>query len=149
MTTSLGIVHPSIHIVAFHGGNPLAPLCSFTFSYIFRNRAVSSLFLSFICRHSHFLCPFSLYLKHLGLSSMTSCLLSSFTPHYITQLFNTSNLLPTTIFFFCSSPLLHFQAMCLNLPHFLQILPSLSSNSALNLARAYLLLSMSLMSLLY
>ena len=70
-------------------------------------------------------------------------------PHCITQLFNTSNLLPTTIFFFCSSSLLHFWARCLNLSHFLQILLSLPSNSALNLVKVHLLLSMSLMSLLY
>ena len=49
----------------------------------------------------------------------------------------------------CSLSFLHFWARCPKLLHFLQSLPSLPSNSALNLARARLSLSMLLMSLLY
>ena len=125
------------------GGSPFAPLCSFTFLYTFCSSAASFSLLPFlICRHSHFLCPSSPHLKHLGFSLMISCLLNSFTPHCITQLFNTLNLLPPTIFFFCFSPFLHFWMRYPNLPHCLHILSSLLSNFTLNLARACLLLSM-------
>ena len=131
------------------GGSPLALLCSFTFSHTFCGGTASSCFLFFIFGHSHFLCPFFSHPKHFTSPSTISCLLTSLTPHCITRLLSASNLLPTTVFFFCSSPFLHFRARCPNLPHFLQILSSLPSNSALNLARARLSLSISLMSLLY
>ena len=124
------------------------PLCSFTFSHTSRGGAASSLFFSFFFGHSHFLCPFSSHSKHLVSSLTTSCLLTSLTPHYITLLFNTSNLLPAT-FFFCSSLLLQFQARYLNLLHHLHNFLFFPSNSVLNLVRACLWLSILLISWLY
>ena len=126
----------------------MIPLCSFTFFYTSCfGTAFSFLFLSFLFEHFHFLCPPSLYLKHLVLFSTFFCLLTSLTPYCITQLFSTSNLFsPIVFFFFCSSPLLHFWVRCLNLLQHLHSLSFLPSNSVLNLARTCLLLSMSLMS---
>ena len=138
-----------MHIAALLGGSLLALLCSFTFSYTFCGSAASSLLSLFFCGYFHFLCPFSPHPKHFASSLTISCLLTSFTPHCITQLFSTSNLFPTAVFFFFSSPLLHFWARCLNLPQCLHSLPSLLSSSALSLARARLSLSISLMSWLY
>ena len=131
------------------GGSPLVRECNFTFSQTSHGGAAFSLLLSLFLGHSHFLCPSSPYAKHFTTSSTFSCLLASRTPHCITLLLKGSNLLPPTILFFCSLFFLHFQARCPKPPHFLQSLPSLPSNSALNLARARLLLSMLLMSLLY
>ena len=139
-----------MYIAAPLRGSPLALLCSFTFSHTLHSGPTSSLFPSFFfLGHSHFLCPSSLHPKHFTTSLTTSCLLISLTPHYITQFFNTSNLFSPTVFFSCSSPLLHFQARCPNFPQCLHNLPSLPSSSALNLARARLSLSILLMSLLY
>ena len=149
VTTSFGIVHPSMHIAAPLGDSPLTPLCFFIFSHTFYGGAISSLLFLFSLRHSHFLCPSSPHLKHFTVCSTTSCLLTFLTPHCITRFFNTSNLFPTAISFFSSFPLLYFWARCLNLPHHLHNLPSLPSNSALNLVRARLSLSMSLISLLF
>ena len=150
VTTSHFIVYPSILILAPPGGSSFAPLYSFTFLHMFCSGATSSsLFLSLLLGHSYFLCSFSPHLKHRGISSTISCLLTSFTPHCITQLFNTSNLFSIIISLFCSSLLLHFQVRCLNLLYLLYILPSLSSNSVLNLARAHLQLSILFMSWSY
>ena len=125
---------------------PFASQYCFIFSHTLRGGAASSLLFSFSSGHSHFLCPFYPHQKHFTFCSTTSCLLIFFTLHCITRLFNTLNFLPTTIFFFCTSPLLYFQVRCPNLP---QCLYNLPSSSALNLARACLSLSMLLMSLLY
>ena len=131
------------------GGSPLARECNFTFSQTSRGGAASFLLLSLFLGHSHFLCPSSPHAKHFTASSTFSCLLASRTPHCITLLLKGLNLLPPTVLFFCSLSFLHFWARCPKLLHFLQSLPSLPSNSALNLARARLSLSMLLMSLLY
>ena len=72
-------------------------------------------------------------------------LLSSYIS-YITRFFSTSNLFPTTVFFFCFFPFLYFWVRCSNLLHCLHILLSFPSNSALSLARAHLSLSMLLIS---
>ena len=137
-------------ITASLSGNSITPLCSFIFFHTsYFGAAFSFLYFSSFFGHFHFLCPSSLHWKHLTFSSTFSCFLTSLIPYCITQLFNTSNLFPTIVFFICFSPLLHFWAKCLNLLHCLHNLPSLPSNSALSLVRAHLLLSMSLMSLLY
>ena len=136
-------------MTALLGGSSFTPQCCFIFFHTFHRGTASFLFLLFFLGHSHFLCLSSPHQKHFTTSLTTSCLLISLTPHCITRLFNTSNLFPTTVSFFYSSLLLHFWARCPNLPHFLQILPSLPSNSVLNLARARLWLSVLLMSLWY
>jgi len=131
-------------------GSPFAPQYCFIFLHTSCGSATSSfLLLSLSFGHSHFLCPFSPHLKHHGFSSTISYLLTSFTPHCITQLLNASNLFSTAIFIFCSSLLLHFQARCPNLLHCLHNLPSLPSNSHLRLVSAHLWLSILLMRLLY
>ena len=138
-------------ILAPLGDSPFAPECNFTFSQISR-RGTTFLLLLFLLLlgHSHFLCPFSSHTKHLtSTSSITFCFLTSFTPHYITQFPNTLNLLLGTVFFFCSFPHLQFGARCPNFPHLLHSFPFLPSNSALNLARACLWLSILLIRLLY
>ena len=132
------------------GDSPFAPQCCFIFLYTSHSSATSSfLLLSLSFGHSHFLCPSSSHLKHRGFSSITSCLLTSFTPHCIIWLLSALNLFPTAIFIFCSSPFLHFQVRCLNLPYHLHNLPFLSSNSYLSLASVHLWLSILLMRLLY
>ena len=147
--TSHFVVHPSMLILASLGDSSLTLLCSFTFFHTSYSSVASSLFFSFICGYSHFLCLSFPHLKHCGFFSITSCLLSSFTLHCITQFFNISNLFPSSIFFFYFPFFLQFWAKCLNCLQLLYILSSLFSNTALNLARACLLLSILLMSLLY
>ena len=138
-----------MHIAAPLRGSPLALLCSFTFFHILRGGTSSSLFFSFPSGHSHFLCSSFPHQKHFTICPTTSCLFTSLTLHCMTRLLSTSNLFPSSSCFFCFSSLLQFQVRCLNFPHCLHNLPSLSSNSILNLARAYLWLSMSLRSWLY
>ena len=93
---------------------------------------------------------YSLHLKHS--TTITSCLLIilSSTPHYITLLFNTSNLFWGMIVPFSPSFLfLQLQARC---PNFLQHQHNflfLASNFSLSLVREHLSLSKLLMSCLY
>ena len=141
VTTSFSIIYPSMHIAAPLGGSPFALQCPFAFFHTSHSGATSSVFLSFIWGHSHFLCPSSSYLKHCGLSSTISCLLTSLTPHCITQLSNILNLFPSAVFFLCSSLLLQFRVRYPNFLHHLHNFLSLPSNSALNLVRACLWLS--------
>jgi len=143
------VIHLSMLMTAPLGSSPFTLQCCFIFFHTPCGSVASSPHFSFFFGHSHFLCAFSPHLKHYGLFSMTSCLLSSLTPYCITWLFNTSNLFSIIVSFFCSSPLLHFWARYPNFPHFLHILSSLPSSSALNLARAYFWLSISLISWLY
>ena len=102
--------------------------------------------------HFHLRCPIPQHLKHLT-SSIVSCLLtftSSLTPHCITLLAITSNLFWRTDFLFFSTLLfLQLQARCPNLLHPQHTLSSLSSISALSLARAYHWLSIPLRRELY
>ena len=131
------------------GGSPFTLLYFFTFHTSHSGTASSSLLFSSIFGHSHFLCSSSPHLKYLTLPSTFSCLFTSLTPHCITWLFNTLNLFWGFAFFISSFLLLYFWARCPNLPYHLHNLLSLPSNSTLNLTKARLSLSMSLMSLLY
>ena len=135
-----------MHIAAPLGGSPLAPLCSFTFLHTSRGGAVFSLFFLFSSGYSHFLYPSFPHQKHFTICPTTSCLLTSLTSHCMTRLLSTSNLFLFSSFFFCSLSLLQFQVRCPNFLHCLHSLPSLLSNSALNLVRAHLWLSMLLRS---
>ena len=70
------VVHSFILITTSHGDSPFAPQYCFIFFCTSCNGATSSLFSSFIFRHSHFLCSFSPHLKHLTSSSVSSSLSS-------------------------------------------------------------------------
>ena len=133
------------------GSSPFAPQCFFIFLHTSRGGAASPLLFSFLFGHSHFLCPFSPHLKHHLLFSTTSCCLTSFTPHCITLLVNTSNLL--LVFFVFSSLFpslfLQFLAKWPNNLQFQHLHPSLPSNSHLSLASACLCLSRLLIVWLY
>ena len=97
----------SIAACAASPPSTLLNLCCCVFCGIaIRATFSTSLFLFSYSRHSLHLCPFSLHLKYS--ITITSCLLiiASSTPHYITLLFDTSNLFWGTIVPFSSSFLL-------------------------------------------
>ena len=149
-TTSLGVIHPSIHIAAPLGGSPFTPLCSFTSPQTLRGGAASSCFLFLLFGQSHFLCPSSPHPKHFTSFLITSCLLTSLIPHCITLLVRVSNLF-VDFFFSSTLPLLFLQFLarwpnCLHSQHFL---PSLPSNSNFILASVHRVLSILLRMLLY
>jgi len=103
--------------------------------------------------HSHFWCPTLQHLKHcISSSPLFYCLISTLplTPYCITWLTNTSNLFLGIGFPFSSLTLfLQLQARCLNFLQLKHFFLSLSSSSALNLARACYWLSMLLIKELY
>ena len=137
-------------ILAPLGNRPFVPQCSRTFFYTFGGSTTSCLFFSFFLRHSHFLWLCSPHLKHLVLSSTVSCLLTSFTPHYITLLVRALNLFIDFFFFFTLLPLfLQFLAKWPHCLHSQHSLPFLPSNSDLILVSACQVLSILLRMSLY
>ena len=112
--------------------------------------ALSSFFLFIHNRHSLHLCPCSLHSKHSTSATLICLIVLSPSPHYITLLFNTSNLFwGTTIPFFSLLLFLQFRARCPNSLQHLHNFPFLPFNSALILARARFSLSRLLMRVLY
>ena len=135
----------------------LLPFSLFTspYSLLLLMGAALSLHNARWCLLSPLFIPFwtlSLFVSPLPTSKASRPLFLNLLPSHfpcIIQLPNTLNLLTTIFFFFCSSLLLQFQARCLNLPCCLHSFSSFPSSSALNLVRACLWLSMSLMRVLY
>jgi len=100
--------------------------------------------------HSLHLCPSFPHLKHLTTTILTFLTILSSAPHCITLFLNTSNLFwETTVLSSSSFSFLQFQAPGPNPLQHLHNFPFLSSNSALNLARARFSLSRLLMRILY
>ena len=106
---------------------------------------IFSSFAFFYLGNSLYLCPFLSYLKYstILLSSLYVSSLLNFTPHLITLLANTSNLLWEVVFPFSSTSLfLQFWARC---PNFLQLkhsFPFFPLSSSLSLVREHFCLSM-------
>ena len=158
ITISHLVIYPLFSKAAFLENIPCVLLYSCTFLYkkcasfspccVFCGLATCTASLSFffflltsIFGHSHLKCITFQHLKHLTSSTVLFLLIltSSFIPYLITLLNNTSNLFLGIGFPFSSSFL--FLQLWTRYPNFSQLqhfLPSLSSNSALSLVRAYL-----------